>query len=151
MIWLDIPTTVPGDRSGGSSCCRSDCGSLEAWPEDGRHHRVQVDFLRLLDIIILKEDIQQTSPCSFVFFLQNLSWYCSASVYQIQICLPGRKLTRKSVNGKQNDGRWPSREVLDGTWRQWAQMIRRSFFVCLFVFLENSWVGLEHRWLKLGV
>ena len=153
MIWLDIPTTVPGDRSGGSSCCRSDCGSLEAWPEDGRHHRVQVDFLRLLEIIILKEDIHQTSPCSgwfLSYFCQNLSWYCSASVYQIKIC-PGRKLTRKSVNGKRNDGRWPLREVLDGTWRQWAQMIRRSFFVCLFVFLENSWVGLEHRWLKLGV
>ena len=149
-IWLDFPT---GDRSGGSSCCRSDCGSLEAWPEDGRHHRVQVDFLRLLEIIISKEDIHQTSPCSgwfLSYFCQNLSWYCSASVYQIKIC-PGRKLTRKSVNGKRNDGRWPLREVLDGTWRQWAQMIRRSFFVCLFVFLEKSWVGLEHRWLELGV
>ena len=132
MIWLDIPTTVPGDRSGGSSCCRSDCGSLEAWPEDGRHHRVQVDFLHLLDIIILKEDIHQTSPCSgwfLSYFCQNLNWYWSASVYQWQIC-SGRKLTRKSVNGKRNDGRWPLREVLDGTWRQWAQMTRwRSFFV----------------------
>ena len=63
----------PGDRPGSSRGRGSDRWRVEAWPEDGRHHRVQVDFLRLLDIIILKEDIQQTSPCSFVLFLQNLS------------------------------------------------------------------------------
>ena len=132
----------PGDRSGGSSCCRSDCGSLEAWPEDGRHHRVQVDFLRLLDIIILKEDIQQTSPCSFVFFLQNLSWYCSASrvlsYFFCKIWVDIAVLAYTKYKSVCQVGNWRER-----AWTENKTMEdgRR----------EKSWMGLggnEHRWLE---
>ena len=44
------------------------------------------------------------------------------------IIFPGPKLMRKSVRGKQNDGRWRSRGVLAGTWRQWARMTSSPTF-----------------------
>ena len=125
-IWLDFPT---GDRSGGSSCCRSDCGSLEAWPEDGRHHRVQVDFLRLLDIIILKEDIHQTSPCSGQF----LSSFFFGKIWVDIAVLAYTKYKSVWQVGNWRERAWTENKTMEDGRR------------------EKSWMGLggnEHRWLE---
>ena len=62
------------------------------------------------------------------------------------IIVPGPKLTRKSARGKQNDGRWQSRGVLAGTWRQWARMTSSpTFFPFFGIFIK---IGNEHRWLS---
>ena len=78
-------------------------------------------------------DMYGSEDTSQRYFLTMIFWkiltnIAAHAILTKTIIFPGPKLMRKSVRGKQNDGRWRSRGVLAGTWRQWARMTSSPTF-----------------------